>query len=45
MELWVACLDLECGGLTPLWTGGLDRPPESTGGDESSLVVESGVKP
>ncbi len=36
---------MECGGLTLLWTGWLDGPPSRTGGDESSLVVESGVKP
>ncbi len=36
---------MECGGSTPLWTGRLDGPPSRTGGDESSLVVESGVKP
>ncbi len=36
---------MEYGDLTPLWMGWLDGPHRWNGGDESSLAVESGVKP
>ena len=34
---------MECGGLTPLWTGRLDGPPPER--DASSRVVDGGVPP